>query len=234
MQRNTVGRTLGIAGVLGFGSIAIAHAQQQTAPPASGTSTPPAATARAPAPVNHLPYWLTASAQWPEVDCGTAKLATTASQPRCQRGPAFETTGTSLDLDEAHDNGGHGCVFEGWNVSTHSPTNFGFAQLINVRDLVFGCGVRYRNGGIAAALKGGPTFPTNGTGWSDVSQMGDIYTARFTSAGGENCRAFAKFGPPWASGSVWAAHGWLCGIQGNSVQDRDLQSFVDALVIRVP
>ncbi len=27
----------------------------------------------------------------------------------------------------------------------------------------------------------------NGTGWSDVNQIGDIYTASFTSAGGENC-----------------------------------------------
>ena len=224
MQRNTLRRTLGIAGVLALGSIAIAYAQQQTAPPASGTSTPPAATA----PVAAV------TANWPDVDCGTAKLTTTASQPRCQRGPVFETTGTSLDLDEAHDNGGYGCAFEGWNVSTHSPTNFGFAQLINVRALVFGCGVRYRNGGIAEALKGGPTFPTNGTGWSEVSQMRDIYTACFTSAGGENCQAFAKFGPPWASGFVWAVHGWLCGVPGNSVQDRDLQSFADALVVKVP
>ena len=224
MQRNTVRRTLGIAGVLTLGSIAIASAQQQTAPSASGTSTPPAATA----PVAAV------TGQWPDVACGTAKLTTTASQPRCQRGPVFETTGTSLDLDEAHDNGGVSCALEGWNVSTHSPTNFGFAQLINVQALVFGCGVRYRNGGIAEALKGGPTFPTNGTGWSEVSQIGDIYTARFTSAGGENCRAFAKFGPPWASGFVWAVHGWLCGVQGNSVQDRDLQSFVDALVVKVP
>ena len=144
----------------------------------------------------------------------------------------FETTGTSLDLDEAHDNGGHGCAFEGWNVSARSSTNFGFAQLINVRALVFGCGIRYRQGGIAAALKGGPTFPTDGTGWSEVSQIGDIHTARFTSAGGENCKAFAKFGPPWQQGFVWEARGWLCGVQGNSVQDRDLQSFVDALIVK--
>jgi hypothetical protein len=27
----------------------------------------------------------------------------------------------------------------------------------------------------------------NGTGWSDVNQIGDIYTASFTSVGGENC-----------------------------------------------
>jgi hypothetical protein len=50
MQRNTTRRTLGIAGVLALGNIAIAYAQQQTAPPASGTSTPPAPTA-ATAPV---------------------------------------------------------------------------------------------------------------------------------------------------------------------------------------
>jgi hypothetical protein len=227
MQHNTLRRTLGIAGVLALGNIAIAYAQQQTAPPASGTSTlpaPPAATAPA-APV---------TGQWPEVDCGTAKLTTTASQPRCQRGPVFETTGTSLDLDEAHDNGGQDCAFEGWNVSVRSPTNFGFAQLINARALVYGCGVRYRQGGMAESLKGGGPFPTNGTRWSEVSQMGDIYTARFTSAGGENCKAFAKFGPPWASGFVWAVHGWLCGVQGQSVSDGDLQAFVDSLIVKAP
>jgi hypothetical protein len=78
MQRNTVRRTLGIAGVLALGSIAIAYAQQQTTPPASGTA-PPAATAPV-APV---------TGRWPDVDCATSKLTTTASQPRCQRGPVF-------------------------------------------------------------------------------------------------------------------------------------------------
>jgi hypothetical protein len=58
MQRNTVRRTLGIAGVLALGSIAIAYAQQQTAPPASGTSTAPAPPAVT-APVGRLP------GQWP-------------------------------------------------------------------------------------------------------------------------------------------------------------------------
>jgi hypothetical protein len=186
--------------------------------------------AQAPAPTTK------AAKEWPEVDCGTAKLTTTASQPRCQRGPVFETSGTSLDLDEAHTNGGHGCAFEGWNVSTHSPTNFGFAQLINVRNvraLVPGCGVRYRRG-IAESLKGGGPFPTNGSEWSEVSQIGDIYTARFTSAGGENCKAFAKFGPPWQSGFVWAVHGWLCGVQGRGVSDGDLLAFVDSLIVKVP
>jgi hypothetical protein len=221
MESNSVPRSLGIAGVLALGSIVIARAQQQPAPPASEASTPPPpTTAQASASANHLPYLLTANAQWPEVDCGTAKLTTTASQPRCQRGPVFETTGSTLD-NGTLDSGGHPCAFEGWNVSVRSPTNFGFAQLINVRALVYGCGIRYRQGGMAEALKGGGPFPTNGTGWSEVSQRGDIYTARFTSAGGENCKAFAKFGPPWASGFVWAVHGWLCGVQGNSVQDRD-------------
>ena len=45
MQHNTVRRSLGIAGILALGSIVIGCAQQQTAPPASGSSTPPAATA---------------------------------------------------------------------------------------------------------------------------------------------------------------------------------------------
>jgi len=64
-----------------------------------------------------------------------------------------------------------------------------------------------------------------------VTQIGGIYSASFTSAGGqiadftsvggENCKAFLKTGPP-------------CGIQGDSVQDRDLQSFIDALIVKVP
>ena len=45
MKSNSVRRSLGIAGVLALGSIVIACAQQQIAPPAFGTSTPPAATA---------------------------------------------------------------------------------------------------------------------------------------------------------------------------------------------
>ena len=129
---------------------------------------------------------------------------------------------------------GYDCADEEWNVTARSPMSFGFALLYNIRALVPGCAVRYRQGGIAEALKGGPTFPTNGTGWSEVSQIGDIYAARFTSAGGENCKAFAKFGPPWASGFVWAVHGWLCGVQGQSVSDGDLQTFVDSLIVKAP
>ena len=229
MQRNTVRRTLGIAGVLALGSIAIAYAQQQTAPPASGTSTPPAATAPV-APV---------TGHWPDVDCAATKLTTTASQPRCQRGPTFN------DYAGGDKNGSSGqeCVGEQWTVATRSPSNFGFAKLANIRNPVPQCQVHYRRG-IAAALKDSNTLARNGTGWSDVNQTGGIYTASFTSAGGqtanvtsvggENCKAFLKLGPPWAGGSLWAVRGWLCGVQGNSVQDRDLQSFVDALVVKVP
>jgi hypothetical protein len=123
MQRNTVRQTLGIAGVLALGSIAIAYAQQQTAPPASGTSTPPAPPA-ATAPVARLP------GQWPDVDCATAKLTTTASQPRCRVGPMFN--------DRASDEGVgvQECVGEQWTVATRSPSNFGFAKLANIRNAV--------------------------------------------------------------------------------------------------
>jgi hypothetical protein len=176
--------------------------------------------AQAPAPTT------TAAMEWPEVDCRAAKLTTTASQPRCQKGPVFNPT--------ARDTGGRfDCADEGWNVTARSPTNFGFALLYNIRAVVPGCAVTFP-GGIAKALKGYPPFPKNGTGWSEVNQIGDIYTARFTSAGGEDCKAFAKFGPPWQHGFVWEVRGWLCGVPGNSVQDRDLQSFVDALVVKVP
>ena len=65
-----------------------------------------------------------------------------------------------------------------------------------------------------------------------MSQIGDIYTARFTSDGGENCKAFAKFGPPWQHGFVWEVRGWLCGVQGQRVPDGDLQTFVDSLIVK--
>ena len=121
------------------------------------SATPVAA--QAPAPTK-------AAIEWQEVDCRAAKLTTTASEPRCQRGPVFETTGTTLDSGgDAHVYGINDCAFEGWNVSARSPTNFGFAQLANLRALGYGCGVRYRQGGIAQTLKGGGPFPTNGTGW---------------------------------------------------------------------
>ena len=125
------------------------------------------------------------------------------------------------------------CAVEGWNVTARSLTNFGFALLNNIRALVPQCVVVYRRG-IAETLKGGAAFPTNGTEWSELSQIGEIYMARFTSAGGENCRAFAKFGPQWQQGFVWEVRGWLCGVQGRSVSDGDLQPFVDSLIVKAP
>lgn len=50
MQRNTVCRSLGLAGVLAPGSIVIAYAQQRPAPPTPVTG------------------------QWPDLDCTTSKL----------------------------------------------------------------------------------------------------------------------------------------------------------------
>jgi hypothetical protein len=92
-------------------------------------------------------------------------------------------------------------------VFTRSPANFGFARLANPRALAPSCSVRLGFGDIAAKLKtpmGGVcdrSEPSGDTsGWSDVSQIGDIYAASFTSARGENCKAFLKFGPPWQRG----------------------------------
>jgi hypothetical protein len=129
-------------------------------------------------------------------------------------------------------------------VDRGGPFTFelGFAKLANLRAALARCGIRFED--IAAALKYNGTVAQKGTGWSDVNQIGSIYTASFTAAGGqapsftfvggENCKAFLKYGPPWANGFQWAVYGWVCGVPGNSVQDRDLQSFVDALVVKVP
>jgi hypothetical protein len=127
-------------------------------------------------------------------------------------------------------------------VATRSPSNFGFAKLANLPAALAQCGVRFVD--IAAALKYNGIVVQKGTGWSDVNQIGSSYTASFTAAGGrapsftfvggENCKAFLKYGPPWAQGWRWVVRGWLCGFPGNNVQDRDLQSFVDALIVKVP
>jgi hypothetical protein len=138
---------------------------------------------------------------------------------------------------------GQECVGEQWTVATRSPSNFGYANLANIRTPVPHCDVHY-TGNIAAALKYNGSVAYKGTGWSDVNQIGGIYTASFTAAGGqtatfssvggENCKAFLKLGPPWASGSLWAVRGWLCGVQGQSVSDGDLQAFVDSLIVKAP
>jgi hypothetical protein len=65
-----------------------------------------------------------------------------------------------------------------------------------------------------------------------VSQIGDIHAASFTSGRGENCKAFAKYGPPWQRGFAWRLLGSLCGAQGKSVSDGDLQKFVDSLIVK--
>jgi hypothetical protein len=102
-----------------------------------------AVAAQAPAPTG-------TAIEWPEVDCRAAKLTTTVSQPRCQRGPLFNPGGKQYT--------GYDCADEAWNVTARSPTNFGFALLYNIRTLVPGCAVSYP-GGIAKALKGYPPFP---------------------------------------------------------------------------
>ena len=177
-----------------------------------------------------------AQSQWLDVDCGAAKLTTTASPLRCRRAPAPFVEGAR-----------ESCVGEWWEVYTHSPANLGFAHLNSVRALGQRCSVRFfkpdelERLGLVAPPKELPlsdigavlkSMAKDATGWSDVSQIGDIYTARFTSAGGENCNAFAKFGPPWQQGFVWEVRGWLCGVQGQSVPDGDLQKFVDSLIVK--
>jgi hypothetical protein len=150
MQRNTVRRSLGIAGVLALGSIVIAYAQQQPAPPASGASTPPPPAA-APSPL------APATGHWPDVDCATTKLTTTASQPRCRVGPTYNSFGREVEART-------GCTIEQWSVATRSPSNFGYALLANPRTLVPRCVIGYWD--IAALLKNYNPVAKTGTGWS--------------------------------------------------------------------
>jgi hypothetical protein len=164
-----------------------------------------------------------AQSQWLDVDCGAAKLTTTASPLRCRRGPVFNDSGKAAV-------GPIDCVVEQWAVFTRSSASFGFARLANLRALRPSCRVRF--GDIGTVLKS-QYMTKDTTGWSDVSQIGDINAASFSSARGENCKAFAKFGPPWPSGFAWVLHGWLCGPQGKSVSDGDLQSLVSSLIVRV-
>ena len=92
-----------------------------------------------------------AAIEWQEVDCRAAKLTTTASQPRCQKGPVFNPSGRATS-------GQFDCADEQWNVTARSPTNFGFALLYNIPAVVPHCAVNFP-GGIAKALKGYPPFP---------------------------------------------------------------------------
>jgi hypothetical protein len=153
-------------------------------------------------------------------------------------GPVFNDVGGSEHY------GSEECTGEQWAVFTRSPASFGFARLANLRALVPSCSTRLGFGDIATKLKirmrdvcdrSEPSciWASDTTGWSDVSQIGDIYAASFTSPRGENCKAFLKFGPPWGRGFAWAFRGWLCGAQGKSVSDGDLQSFVSSLIVRV-
>ena len=174
--------------------------------------------------------------QWQDVDCGAAKLTMTASPLRCRRAPAPFVEGAR-----------ESCVGEWWEVYTRSPANFGFAHLNSVRGLGQRCSVRFfkpdelERLGLVAPPKELPlsdigavlkSMAKDATGWSDVSQIGDIYDASFTSARGQNCKAFVKYGPPWEAGFAWTLNGRLCGAQGKSVSDGDLQSFASSLIVR--
>jgi hypothetical protein len=41
-----------------------------------------------------------AAMEWPEVDCRAAKLTTTASQPKCQKGPVSNPSAATLATDD--------------------------------------------------------------------------------------------------------------------------------------
>ena len=103
---------------------------------------------------------------------------------------------------------GEDLVGEGLSVSTRSPSNFGFALLDTIRTPVANCRSRYGDEGVAAAMTVA-RVARNGTGWSDVNQIGGLYTARFTSVGGENCKAPFKLGLLWHGGFLWAVRGSL-------------------------
>ena len=175
--------------------------------------------------------------QWPDVDCGAAKLTTTASQPKCRRGAVSDSYGGRAE-------GPIDCAVEQWAMFTRSPANFGFARLTTLRSLAPGCAVDFVRDigtglksqymrGVCDRSEPSCVLADDTTGWSDVSQIGDIYAASFTSGRGEKCKAFAKYGPPWQRGFGWRLLGSLCGAQGKSVSDGDLQSFVSSLIVRV-
>jgi len=107
-------------------------------------------------------------------------------------------------------NTGVDCAGEKWTVFTRSPANFGFARLFNLRTLVPRCAIYFLSDiGLKTPMRDvcdrsepSCVWADDTTGWSDVSQIGDIYAASFSSGRGENCKAFAKYGPPWDRGFV--------------------------------
>jgi hypothetical protein len=166
-----------------------------------------------------------AAAQWQNVDCGAAKL-NAPNQIKCQHGPIVNNSGgTGLNT----------CAIEEWNVSTRSPESVGYARMSIMQTLAPKCGAGQTiRSDVAGSMRRSQSVAEGGTAWSAVSQIGDLSYASFTSAQGENCKAFLKLGPPWQSAFIWFGRGWLCGTSGKTVSDADLQTYVSGLVIKTP
>jgi len=65
-----------------------------------------------------------------------------------------------------------------------------------------------------------------------VNQIGGICTTRFYICWWRKLQGALQVGPLWHGGFCGRFAAGFCGIQGNNVQGRDLQSFVDALIVK--
>jgi hypothetical protein len=159
--------------------------------------------------------------QWPDVDCGTAKLTTTASQPRCRVGlrtgvppgrRRLRGRAALLAVDR-----GDPFPFELWFRQTRQPS------------LRRGQ-VRIHFGDIAAALKYNGTVAHKRYRVVGCEPDRQHYTASFTASGGQPPASSLLVTKTARRSSSWAAMAWRLSVGGSRLAFAGFRAITSRIV----
>jgi hypothetical protein len=164
--------------------------------------------------------WQSHGWQWPQIDCAQAHIAI-PGQTVCRQGPIAGVTGGYTVYQ---------CAFEQWFAYAESPAGRGavnvFMRQPGSADACYVNPFADSNAALNAfaALR-------NGSNRSSPTEAGGFPAVTFTSASGENCAGFLRYGARWQGGYTYSLRGIFCAPKGSPLSPTALQSFVNRIVV---
>ena len=175
--------------------------------------------------------------QWPEIPCGTSRIALAGAAARCQRGAPTETAAGWQSLQ------GNGSNIQQCDIAHNVVTAQAGRLSIEADALVFDpykvtavghpnsrCWVETWFKDMPGDFKDMNQMTRQGRDWRNYAPGKELSTVDFT-LGANDCRAVEKMGPKWGAGYVYIYHASLCRTDGRPLEAIDIDYLLGAVQV---
>ncbi len=164
--------------------------------------------------------WQSHGQQWPEVPCTQAHISVPGEQ-LCRQGPI-------AGVDAAYTY--RQCAFEQWYAYARPPAERGAVNVF-MRQAGSDAACWVNPFGDPNAALNAFAIVRNAGNRSALAEAGGLSSIAFTSAAGESCAAFVRYGARWQGGYTYSLRGFFCAPKGSPLAPAALHGFVGAIVV---